>query len=278
MAPTPLFSPFLNCGLEWFLHQQPLLRLKLFRVQGVRRFGSRGNMEVWRMLWRPRYSMHTLSRPARRDGSVKYIHIQNIISMQVIWVEWNGKPKNKLVFLTNASTTMWWSSIPEGVDVSLDLLQICNIVKMFFSLATDPSCFLLLWITYCLFIGAISTHYSYRSGDGWPGRSATEHRGPSELQTGSPRPAWTCRTSWSISGKKQKEIFHLYGSRILKGGIRQTDDGGRLWKVKEGMQVVTATVRINVRPHWYRIKWENPVIPFQQKQFRRFLLTLKKVF
>lgn len=31
--------------------------------------------------------------------------------------------------LTNASTAMWGSSIPEGVNVCLDLLQICSIKK-----------------------------------------------------------------------------------------------------------------------------------------------------
>ncbi len=34
-----------------------------------------------------------------------------------------------MTFLTDASTTMWGGSIPEGVDVWLDLLQICQIIK-----------------------------------------------------------------------------------------------------------------------------------------------------
>lgn len=33
------------------------------------------------------------------------------------------------VFLTNASTAMWGSSEPEGVNVTLDLLQICVITE-----------------------------------------------------------------------------------------------------------------------------------------------------
>lgn len=35
----------------------------------------------------------------------------------------------KQIFLTDASTAMWGSSEAEGVDVCLDLLQICRITK-----------------------------------------------------------------------------------------------------------------------------------------------------
>lgn len=57
------------CRLVLFPHHQYLL-FRVWRIQGVRRLGSRGNMEVWRTLWRPRYSMQTLSRPGKDDSSV----------------------------------------------------------------------------------------------------------------------------------------------------------------------------------------------------------------
>lgn len=38
-----------------------------------------------------------------------------------------GSKKN--ILRTNASATMWGGSIPEGVNVCLDLLKICSIIK-----------------------------------------------------------------------------------------------------------------------------------------------------
>lgn len=35
-----------------------------------------------------------------------------------------------MLLLTNASTAVWGSSIPEGVNVCLDLFQICSIIKI----------------------------------------------------------------------------------------------------------------------------------------------------
>lgn len=55
---------------------------------------------------------------------------------------------------------------------------------------------------YCIKQAAAFPH---QSGDESPSQSAAEHRGFSELQTGSPPRAWTCRRSWSISGRRWKE-------------------------------------------------------------------------
>lgn len=41
---------------------------------------------------------------------------------------------------------------------------------------------------------------NYQFGEAWPFRSAAEHHEFAELQRGSPRPSWTYRKSWSISG------------------------------------------------------------------------------
>lgn len=47
----------------------------------------------------------------------KYSDRENVF---ISWVP------QKQMFLTNASTAMWGSSEPEGVDVCLDLLHICR--------------------------------------------------------------------------------------------------------------------------------------------------------
>lgn len=76
--------------------------------------------------------MHTLSRPGREDiisrlGHLKQLetssHKQRLYNIPAPWSYHSSVPSQ--VFLTNASTAMWGSSKPEGVNVSLDLLQIC---------------------------------------------------------------------------------------------------------------------------------------------------------
>lgn len=69
--------------------------------------------------------MQTLSRPGGGDN----IQV-SIFLFRSLWDFWNLTLKQNIqIFLTNASTTMWGSSKPEGVYVCLDLLQICSIMK-----------------------------------------------------------------------------------------------------------------------------------------------------
>lgn len=75
--------------------------------------------------------MHTLSRPGRQDiisclGHLKLTkqldtssHKQFLYNIPANW------SSDSSVFLTNASTAMWGSAEPEGINVTLDLLQIC---------------------------------------------------------------------------------------------------------------------------------------------------------
>lgn len=49
--------------------------------------------------------------------------VSDVVCIPAKWSYHSSVPSQ--TFLTNASTAMWGSSEPEGVNVTLDLLQIC---------------------------------------------------------------------------------------------------------------------------------------------------------